>query len=242
MITIRDSVFETNSSSMHAIVIARNSYRCRRAKPVRVTMDMNVDFSNRRLIERASADEKAAYCFHLIAGHINSRMIEPKYDKKWKDGKYRYHKLSNKALEHNKRLGDIFTCWLADFKAFALERYNIELVPMNYVIGKWSIKSAEYGDTGCYGHDTFVGIVLKHVFRMLDDCIDEKESSWLYYDGHFSTMYMLDMLDFIANPKSAIIQGSDEMSDYRKRQQGKLVEKYVILNKGICTVDWPAGG
>ena len=64
MKTIRNSVFETNSSSMHAIVIPRGSVFNK--EPVKVCMDGDMDFSDRTLIERKLPDEKASYCFLII--------------------------------------------------------------------------------------------------------------------------------------------------------------------------------
>ena len=73
MKTIRNSVFETNSSSMHAIVIPRDGV-CNN-EPVDVCMDGSMDFSDRTLVERKLPDEKASYCFLIIMKYWCDKLV-----------------------------------------------------------------------------------------------------------------------------------------------------------------------
>ena len=72
MKTIRSNVFETNSSSMHAICIT-NSYP--NMKNQEITFDLGMDFSSRTLIKRVLPIEKASYVFHLICYHFEITYI-----------------------------------------------------------------------------------------------------------------------------------------------------------------------
>ena len=62
MKTIHKGTFETNSSSMHAIVISRD-YRHQLFD--KIVFDNDIDFSSRTTILRNTVEDKAAYVLHI---------------------------------------------------------------------------------------------------------------------------------------------------------------------------------
>ena len=122
MKTIRNSVFETNSSSMHAIVIPKGNVFNK--EPVNVCMDGNMDFSDRTLIERKLPDEKASYCFLIIMKYWCDKLVCGN----WSEKKKGYLNISKKDVKRNNEIIAVYKKFIA---YMLLSVYHYELHAQN---------------------------------------------------------------------------------------------------------------
>lgn len=237
MRTIRENVFETNSSSMHAIVVSRNTISdfSKFKGHSTIDFDLGMDFSSRCLIPRKNASEKASYIFHLICSMVCA------------DWPYHYN------IAYTKEETSLIK---RNYKKFekALElirlyyRYNSKLLitfsdvnlKLDETSGTANIESQDYSSLGCYGHNSLCdALFLNDLVEHLKGFIAGKEK---LDDNSVFWMYMDTVLSFVLDDNSIIIQGSDEMDDSEIEKQKKLVIKYIKKNKGDASVIWPLGG
>lgn len=242
MKTVRTSVFETNSSSMHAIVIPKDSFFSE--KPVDVCMDGNMDFSERTLIERNTASEKASYCLHLITDHWQSKLVHGK----WSSELYKYMDITDDEVELNRTVIAAYRKFISFMKREMKRYWKINLTIKNVSISCTkhgaSIKSTEYASNGCYGHRVLTAILMSVLFKTIDEIAkpgadvdkilkDPSRGDWLNF---------YEMASFILNPSAVIIQNTDECSMKDLKHMQRMVIDYVKKNNGMCLVDWPLGG
>lgn len=240
MKTIRNSVFETNSSSMHAIVIPRGSVFNK--EPVNVCMDGDMDFSDRTLIERKMPDEKASYCFLIIMKYWCDKLTCGR----WSEKKRGYLNISAKEVKRNDEIVAAYRKFITYMKASFKKHWNITLTIKNTKVE--SKKNGAYigpkywATNGCYGHESFQSIIMSNMLRTIDkiakpgadlSALKADDNSFLDFD---------DVASFILDPNAVIIQHTDEYEKDDLKRMQKMVIDYVKKNNGMCFVDWPAGG
>lgn len=241
MITVRTSAFETNSSSMHAIIIARGGYFNK--VTVKVCMDANIDFSARTLIERKTPDEKASYCFHLIMNRWNSKLVRGK----WNSETCEYDDISKKEIEQNEKVIAGYRKFVTYMKKAMKKHWKISLSVKNVLV-KSASNGAElepkcYASTGCYGHAALEAILFDNMFDTIDKFASlGSESPEFDANSNSGWIDFYDMAYFILNPNSVIIQNTDECDDKDRKKMQRMVMDYVKKNNGMCHVDWPFGG
>lgn len=242
MRTVRNSVFETNSSSMHAIVIPKNSFFNK--EPVTVCMDADMDFSDRTLIERKLPDEKASYCLHLIMKHWSDKLVCGK----WSHAKKGYLNITDKEVQQNEKIIAAYRKFMSWMKACFKKRWAIDLKVKNVAISCTkqvaTIEPKHWATTGCYGHVVLQNILMNYMFDTIDKMVNPDADLSFLKDTDSCTAYLCfcDVASFILDPNAVIIQNTDECDkkDYRKMQ--RMVIDYVKKNHGKCFVDWPYGG
>lgn len=242
MKTIRNSVFETNSSSMHAIVIPRGSVFNK--EPVKVCIDGEMDFSDRRLIERKLPDEKASYCFLIIMKYWCDKFACGKWSEKKRD----YLNITAKEVKRNEEIVAAYRKFIAYMKKSFKKHWNINLTIKNTkVVSKKNyayVGPKHWASTGCYGHESFQSIIMSYMLRTIDKitepnadlsilCVDDRWNSYLDF---------CDMASFILDPNAVILQNTDECDEKDRKKMQRMVMSYVRKNKGMCFVDWPFGG
>lgn len=240
MKTIRNSVFETNSSSMHAIVIPRGSVFNK--EPVNVCMDGDMDFSDRTLIERKMPDEKASYCFLIIMKYWCDKLTCGR----WSEKKRGYLNISAKEVKRNDEIVAAYRKFITYMKASFKKHWNITLTIKNTKVE--SKKNGAYigpkywATNGCYGHESFQSIIMSNMLRTIGkiakpgadlSALKADDNSFLDFD---------DVASFILDPNAVIIQHTDEYEKDDLKRMQKMVIDYVKKNNGMCFVDWPAGG
>lgn len=242
MKTVRNSAFETNSSSMHAIVVARAGYYNK--EPIDVCMDASMDFSERTLIVRDSPDEKASYCFHLIIDHWNSKLVQGK----WNSETCEIANITDKEVEHNKSVIAVYRKFISFMKKSLKKNWNINLTVKGVAVtckkNGAEIERKPWASTGCYGHDVLKAILLDNMFATIDK-ISEPGADLSVLNNkseHIGWCDFYDLAYFILDPNSVIIQNTDECDEKDRKKMQRLVMDYVKKNKGMCHVDWPLGG
>lgn len=242
MKTIRNSVFETNSSSMHAIVIPRGSVFNK--EPVNVCMDGDMDFSDRRLIERKLPDEKASYCFLIIMKYWCDKLTCGR----WSEKKRGCLNIAAKEVKRNDEIVSVYRKFIAYMKKSFKKHWNIKLTIKNTKVE--SKKNGGYigpkywASNGCYGHETFQSIIMSNLLRTIDKITEPNaDLSILSVDDHCNSyLDFCDLASFILDTDAVVIQNTDECDDKERKQMQRMVMAYVKKNKGMCYVDWPAGG
>lgn len=242
MKTIRNSVFETNSSSMHAIVIPKGNVFNK--EPVNVCMDGDMDFSDRTLIERKLPDEKASYCFLIIMKYWCDKLVCGKWSEKKKD----YLNITAKEVKRNDEIVATYRKFIAYMKKSFKKHWNITLTIKNTKVE--SKKNGAYigpkywATNGCYGHDSFQSIIMSYMLRTIDKITEPNaDLSILSVDDSCNSyLDFCDLASFILDPNAVILQNTDECSDKEYKQMQRMVISYVRKNQGKCFVDWPAGG
>lgn len=242
MKTVRQSVFETNSSSMHAIVIPkRNVFN---KEPVNVCMDGDMDFSERTLIERNLPDEKASYCFLLIMKYWSDKLTCGR----WSDQKKGYLNIAVKEVKRNDEIVATYRKFIAYMKKSFKKHWNINLTIKNTKVE--SKKNGAYigpkywATNGCYGHESFQSIIMSYMLRTIDKITEPKaDLSILSVDDSCNSyLDFCDLASFILDSKAVILQNTDECDDKEYKQMQRMLMSYVRKNKGMCFVDWPCGG
>ena len=220
MKSIRENVFESNSSSMHSITVATSlkdqklykDYVCKELErfkqqdgSYKVVVEckeknLDKDFAIRRYIPHYSINDKLIYLLATYIQHYSGLCEYPpiSYDKKadtYQDELENYLKLN---LARNTRIAKSFESEIKELEDYLGHRFKCYLgedskisVKFKYSIDKekqyiryFSSKS-EYFSTGCYGNEEFF-----HSLR-----------------------YVTDAVEWICNPYSAILAGTDEASD-----------------------------
>lgn len=242
MKTIRNSVFETNSSSMHAIVIPRGNVFNK--EPVDVCMDGSMDFSDRRLIERKLPDEKASYCFLIIMKYWCDKLTCGS----WSEKKRGYLNITAKEVKRNDEIISAYRKFITYMKASFKKHWAINLTIKNYTVKSMKngayISPKDWATNGCYGHEAFQSIIMSNMLRTIDKItepnadlsilsVDDRCDSYLDFYG---------LASFILDPNAVIIQHTDEYEEADLKLMQNMVIDYVKKNKGMCHVDWPAGG
>ena len=242
MKTVRQSVFETNSSSMHAIVIPkRNVFN---KEPVNVCMDGDMDFSERTLIERNLPDEKASYCFLLIMKYWSDKLTCGR----WSDKKKGYLNITAKEVKRNDEIVATYRKFIAYMKKSFKKNWNIKLTIKNTKVE--SKKNGAYigpkywATNGCYGHESFQSIIMSYMLRTIDKITEPNAdlSILSVKDSCNSYLDFCDLASFILDSKAVILQNTDECDDKEYKQMQRMLMSYVRKNKGMCFVDWPCGG
>ena len=242
MKTIRQSVFETNSSSMHAIVVPRGNVHNKES--VDVCMDASMDFSDRTLIERNLPDEKASYCFLLIMQYWNSKLVHGR----WSSQKKGYLNITDKEVKRNNEIIAAYRKFISYMKKSFKKHWNIKLTVKNADVKSTKhggyIEPKYYGSTGCYGHYTFQSIIMNRLLLTIDTVTTpDADLSILNTDDHcHSYLDFCKLASFILSPDAVIIQNTDECSEKDRKKMQRMVVSYVRKNKGMCFVDWPLGG
>jgi len=242
MKTIRNSVFETNSSSMHAIVIPRGSVFNK--EPVKVCMDGDMDFSERTLIERKLPDEKASYCFLIIMKYWSDKLVCGK----WSEKKKGYLNISKKDVKRNEEIIAVYKKFIAYMKKSFKKHWSINLTIKNSTVKSmpWGayISPKHWATNGCYGHESFQSIIMSYMLRTIDKITEPNaDLSVLTVDDHCNSyLDFCDLASFILDPNAVIIQNTDECDDKEYKQMQRMIISYVRKNQGKCFVDWPAGG
>lgn len=242
MKTIRNSVFETNSSSMHAIVIPRGSVFNK--EPVKVCIDGEMDFSDRRLIERKLPDEKASYCFLIIMRYWCDKFACGKWSEKKRD----YLNITDKEVKRNDEIVAAYRKFIDYMKKSFKKHWNINLTIKNTkVVSKKNyayIGPKHWASNGCYGHESFQSIIMRYMLRKIDKITEPNAdlSSLSVKDSCDSYLDFCDLASFILDPNAVIIQNTDECSDKEYKQMQRMIISYVRKNQGKCFVDWPLGG
>lgn len=242
MKTIRNSVFETNSSSMHAIVIPRGSVFNK--EPVNVCMDGDMDFSDRRLIERKLPDEKASYCFLIIMKYWCDKLICGR----WSEKKRGCLNITAKEIKRNDEIVATYRKFIAYMKKSFKKHWNITLTIKNTKVESKKngayVGPKDWASNGCYGHESFQSIIMSHMLRTIDKITEPKaDLSILSVDDSCdSYLDFCDLASFILDPNAVIIQHTDEYEEDDLKLMQNMVIDYVKKNKGMCFVDWPAGG
>lgn len=242
MKTIRNSVFETNSSSMHAIVIPRGSVFNK--EPVNVCMDGEMDFSDRRLIERKLPDEKASYCFLIIMKYWCDKLTCGRWSKK----KRGCMNITAKEVNRNDEIVATYRKFIAYMKKSFKKHWNIKLTIKNTKVE--SKKNGAYigpkywATNGCYGHETFQSIIMSNMLRTIDKITEPNaDLSILNVDDRCNSyLDFCDLASFILDTDAVILQNTDECDEKERKQMQSMLMAYVKKNKGMCYVDWPAGG
>ena len=242
MKTVRQSVFETNSSSMHAVVIPKGNVF--NNEPVNVCMDANMDFSERSLIERNLPDEKASYCLHLIIKHWSDKLVCGR----WSDKKKDYLNITGKEVKQNERIVAAYRKFMSWMKASFKKRWLINLTVKNVSVrctkqGAF-IEPTHWATTGCYGHAVMQTILMQYMFDTIDKMVTPgADLSFLSADDSSSSyLSFCELASFILDPKAVIIQNTDECGDKDYKKMKRMVVDYVKKNHGTCFVDWPLGG
>lgn len=242
MKTVRQSVFETNSSSMHAIVIPkRNVFN---KEPVNVCMDGDMDFSERTLIERNLPDEKASYCFLLIMKYWSDKLTCGR----WSDKKKGYLNITAKEVKRNDEIVATYRKFIAYMKKSFKKNWNIKLTIKNTKVE--SKKTGAYigpkywATNGCYGHESFQSIIMSYMLKTIDKITEPKaDLSILSVDDSCNSyLDFCDLASFILDSNAVILQNTDECDDKEYKQMQRMLMSYVRKNKGMCFVDWPCGG
>lgn len=242
MKTIRNSVFETNSSSMHAIVIPKSNVFNK--EPVKVCMDGDMDFSERSLIERKLPDEKASYCFLLIMEYWNSKLVRGR----WSSQKKGNLNITDKEVKRNNEIIAAYRKFISYMKKSFKKHWNIKLTVNNANVKSTKqvgfIEPKSYGTTGCYGHYTFQSIIMNRLLLTIDNITKpDADLSILSVDDRCNSyLDFCDLASFILDPNAVILQNTDECSEKDLKKMQRMVMSYVRKNKGMCFVDWPLGG
>ncbi len=242
MKTVRESTFETNSSSMHAIVIPRGSVFNK--EPVKVCIDGEMDFSDRRLIERKLPDEKASYCFLIIMQYWCDKLTCGKWSEKKKD----YTNITDKEVKRNDEIVAAYRKFIAYMKKSFKKHWNINLTIKNTKVESKKngayIGPKHWASNGCYGHESFKSIIMSYMLRTIDKITEPNANlSVLSVDDSCNSyLDFCDLASFILDPNAVILQNTDECSDKEYKQMQRMIISYVRKNQGKCFVDWPAGG
>lgn len=251
MKTVRLGTFETNSSSMHAIIIPQHSSNAyKHLKDI--VFQYNMDFSERALYIRNKPEEKASYVFQLIVGQINSYFVPVTKDGVEIPG----------AVTHNERVIKMFTDWMEQFKAEVLEWEKINVSFGGYVISReytnykgevirqYHIQEPEgtYASTGCYGHKGVNGVLLSRLFDRFDKTVENIDSpDWdkpeeIEKRNKNWDASMFYIIDFVFDPNAVIIQYTDEYSGEGLVEMKQKIREYMEMNDYRCNVIWPIGG
>ena len=242
MKTIRQSVFETNSSSMHAIVVPRGNLFNK--EPVNVCMDGDMDFSDRTLIERNLPDEKASYCFLLIMTYWDSKLVRGR----WSSQKKGYVNITDKEVKRNNEIIAAYRKFISYMKKSFKKHWNIKLTVKNATVKSMKngafIAPKYWATTGCYGHENLKSIIMSHLTETIDTVTKpDADLSILNTDDHCNSyLDFCDLAFFIIDPNAVIIQNTDECDEKDLKKMQRMVMSYVRKNKGMCFVDWPCGG
>jgi len=242
MKTIRQSVFETNSSSMHAIVIPKGNVFSK--EPVKVCMDGDMDFSDRTLIERKLPDEKASYCFLIIMKYWCDKLTCGRWSEKKKD----YMNITAKEVKRNDEIVATYRKFIAYMKKSFKKHWNITLTIKNTKVESMKngafIAPKYWATTGCYGHENLKSIIMSHLTETIDTVTKpDTDLSILNTDDHCNSyLDFCDMASFILDSNAVILQNTDECDEKDRKKMQRMVMSYVRKNKGMCFVDWPLGG
>ena len=242
MKTIRTSVFETNSSSMHAIVIPRGNVFNK--EPVNVCMDGGMTFSDRKLVERKLPDEKASYCFLIIMKYWSDKLACGRWSSQKKD----YLNLTAKQVKRNNEIVAAYRKFIAYMKKSFKKHWNINLTIKNTKIESKKngayIGSKNCASNGCYGHATFQSIIMRHMLATIDKVTQPgADLSVLSVDDSCdSYLDFCELASFILDTNAVVIQNTDECDDKDKKKMLRMIVSYVGKNHGKCFVDWPLGG
>ena len=234
MKTIRSNVFETNSSSMHAICIT-NSYP--NMKNQEITFDLGIDFSSRTLIKRVLPIEKASYIFHLICKHFETTYIHKPVSNTYTE--FEKTDIREKFLK--------FTDFLIMLNNVSHNSYqDVECKFINYVLyfsesndfAYINTKNGDWSSTGCYGHDSFeIELGLTKLYKLMDNYIEYNDIKLLDLEFNW-----YGILRFILND-SIIIQNTDECDNEDRIEMNKTIID--TINRHMdeqVTVIWPIGG
>lgn len=246
MKTIREGVFETNSSSMHAFVVPNNGW-FHKKDDLRhtLTADYDMDFSARHLVLRDKPTEKASYLFHLINNKINS-MLHSGEVLDWKKNKR--VKLTKEQRSENKFVIKMYKHWLEYFTKLFLDEYNVLFEEVNYKIVDTPyeavIDSTEFSSTGCYGHGALNELIHARLFEYFDDTLKSRKLPKTFDECKYDELYFASMpiMSFILDENGAFIQCTDECTEAERKRMHKLIEQYAKKNKFHCHIVWPWGG
>ena len=245
MKTIRFNTFETNSSSMHAIVIPERANIKDYLRDI--TFKYNMDFSDRALYVRDKPEEKASYLFQIIVRQINSYFVPVTENDVEIPG----------AVAHNELVIEMFNLWMRNFKQCVKQYEHINVDFTGYEISRecvnWkniierryfiSEAEDEYASTGCYGHAGVNGVLFARLFDRFDNAVknedlsefkNAKEDAWDF------TAYRI--IEFVFDPKAVIIQYTDEYTDEGLVEMKQHIKKFVEMNDYRCDLIWPVGG
>lgn len=241
MKTVRENVFETNSSSMHAIVIPKFG-SCKEIEGPLV-FNYCMDFSDRMLVIHDKAEDKASYIFQLIVNHFCN--------------KFKPVDNSAETEEYNEFVLKVFEYWMEYFKKCVkcwrkmdveFTGYEIEREHKTYrgdIEKRYNIVEPinSYASTGCYGHAGFVGIMMNSMFKKIDEAISCHDLA--YYVNQMDDPWdsdILNIIDFVTNPNAVIIQCTDEYTNEEFAEMKATIKKYMEKNDYCCHVVWPVGG
>lgn len=242
MRTVRYSAFETNSSSMHAIVIPKNGYHAK-AKEQKLVFRYNMDFSDRRLVIHDTPEDKASYIFQLIVKHFCS--------------KFKPVDNSAETEEHNEFVLKVFEHWMEYFKKCVKtwRMINVEFtgyeIEREYKTYNDDIKKCynivepvgSYASTGCYGHAGLEGIMMNSMFNKIDEAISYHDlACYINLADDPWDSDILNIIDFVTNPNAVIIQYTDEYTYEEFTEMKASIKKYMEKNDYCCHVVWPVGG
>ena len=240
MKTIRNSVFETNSSSMHAIVIPRDGV-CNN-EPVDVCMDGSMDFSDRTLVERKLPDEKASYCFLIIMKYWCDKLVRGG----WSDIKKDYLSITDEEVKRNDEIIAAYRKFITYMQSSFKKHWSINLTVKNYTVTSMKngayISPKDWASNGCYGHDVLKSILMERLLERIDEITEPGADLSVLRADWNSYLDFCDLASFIMDQNAVIIQHTDEYTKKALKRMQKLVIDYVKKNKGMCFVDWPLGG
>ena len=227
---------------MHAIVIPKG--KIFNKEPVNVCMDGDMDFSERTLIERNLPDEKASYCFLLIMKYWSDKLTCGR----WSDKKKGELNITAKEVKRNDEIVATYRKFIDYMKKSFKKHWNITLTIKNTKVE--SKKNGAYigpkywATNGCYGHETFQSIIMSYMLRTIDKITEPNaDLSILSVDDRCNSyLDFSDLASFILDTDAVVIQNTDECDEKERKQMQRMVMSYVKKNKGMCYVDWPAGG
>lgn len=217
MISIRENVFESNSSSMHSLVIATSlndeklyidyitkeleRYKTKTGSyHIEVECDDgkvdNGSFDTRAYIPHYSINDKLIYLLAATIQHYFSQMeryweFDSEEDKKvYIEKNFERNKRLVKDFEHHlKRIQEWLVYKIAEYLNVPKSQIKLDFKyyvdPETNLLNYFAYKKGKYFSTGCYGNEEFF----------------------------HATYFLADAVEFMLNPYSAILAGSDECSD-----------------------------
>lgn len=242
MKTIRQSVFETNSSSMHAIVIPKSMHG-HKTDLKQLEIKYNMDFSDRCLIVHNNPEDKASYIFQIVVKQFISHF-------KPVDG-------SLETEEHNEFVFRTFKAWMDGFKGCAKKWRNIDVeftgfeLKREYTSYSGIVQKAydivapsgTYASTGCYGFDALNAVLMPNMLKKIDDSINGHDMSYfIKLQPDYWDFDMINILDFVLDPVATIIQCTDEYTDDEFRDMKNTIRDCAERSDYYCDIIWPAGG
>ena len=239
MISIRESTFETNSSSMHTLTVAGalsddqlyKNYLLEELKRWETKDGYNIeirceedavdicDFAMREYVPHLSVNDKLIYGLATIIQHYQKLMMFPPYKVTWrpvseeeeqqyqKDFTEWQQKYESRNAEVLKKFEESIRNFQDSIVYYMASKLGIDekLVKLQF---KYSVENnvvyyhpeGEYFSTGCYGNE--------ELFLVFDN-------SWLGF------------AEWVCNPYSAILAGSDEQDYWETMLQEKKAHELI---------------